>query len=375
MDDHFIKVLLIEDNGCDARLVQELLKEVSSVQFELEHVERIRDGLQRLNETSFDVILLDLSLPDSQGFETFSNLHRQFYDIPIVVVTGLNDETLAIRAMQEGAQDYLVKGQVSGDLLVRSLRYAIERKRTEQKIREQAALLDVATDAIFVWDLASCILFWNKGAERLYGWQAEEVLGKTIKEIFGQQSLAQFQEVQDILTDRGEWYGELRQLTKTDRDVIVESRWTLVHDEKGKPKSILIVNTDVTEKKELAAQFLRAQRMESLGTLASGIAHDLNNILTPVLSTAQLLQMKFPSASERDRQLLKMLEVNAKRGAALVKQVLSFARGVEGEHTVLQIRHLIQEIQQIIQETFPKSMALPARVCLADSEMPTYQAS
>ncbi|MBD2465082.1 response regulator [Oscillatoria sp. FACHB-1407] len=357
-----IHVLLIEDNPGDARLLWELLLEVNSVKFELEQVDRLSQGIQRLQDNIFDVILLDLTLPDTQGFETFTKLHNCARNIPIVVITGLNDETIALSAVQEGAQDYLVKGQLTGDLLVRSIRYAIERKRTEHKIREQAALLDIATDAILVEDLHHEIVFWNKGAEQLYGWSAEEVLGKRTDALLYKQPTAQFREAQKILFQQGEWSGELQHISRRGKEIIVESRWTLMRDEDYKPKSILVVSTDVTERKTLESQFLRAQRMESLGTLASGLAHDLNNILTPILSTAQLLQMKFPKTDERNQQLLQMLEGNAKRGAMLVKQVLSFARGVEGERSILQLRHLIVEIQHIIGETFPKSIETKLKV-------------
>jgi PAS domain S-box-containing protein len=121
---------------------------------------------------------------------------------------------------------------------------------------------------------------------------------------------------------------------------------------------IYAIARDITEKKQLERQFLRTQRLESLGTLASGIAHDLNNILTPILAAAQLLPLKFPHADERTQQLLKTLETNSKRGAALVKQVLSFARGVEGKHTILQPRHPISEVSQIASQTFPKSIEI-----------------
>lgn len=358
-----IKVLLIEDNPGDARLLQEHLLEVKSVQFSLEQVDRLSHGLQQLRENSFDVILLDLSLPDTQGLETFITLYDRARNTPIVVITGLNDETVAINAVQSGAQDYLVKDQVNGDILARSIRYAIERTRAEQKIREQAALLDIATDAILVRDLNSQILFWNKGAEHLYGWSAEAVLGKTDQLLYSQPSKSQ--EAQKILFDQGEWSGELHQVTKDGKEVIVESRWTLMRDDAQNPKSILIVATDVTEKKKLETQFFRAQRMESIGTLASGLAHDLNNILTPILATSQLLQMKFPNLDERNQQLLKIMEVNAKRGAALIKQVLLFARGVEGEQVVLRLEPLIQETQQIVKETFPKSIRTEVNIAPA----------
>ncbi|WP_035992725.1 response regulator [Leptolyngbya sp. KIOST-1] len=353
-----IRVLLIEDNPGDRRLLQELLREVGSVQIELGYADSLSQGIQYLKQGTFDLVLLDLFLPDSQGLATFAQLQQQERSIPIVVTTGLNDETLPLKAVQAGAQDYLVKGQITGELLVRSIRYAIERKRTEQKIREQAALLDIATDAILVRDLQNHILFWNKGAERLYGWTQTEVLGQQAFELLYHNSTAQTEAAQQQLLLEGEWQGELNQVTKAGQNITVESRWTLVRDDEEQPQSILVVSTDITDKKQLEAQFFRAQRLESIGTLASGIAHDLNNILTPVLTTAQLLQMKADNLDDRSLHMLQVLETNARRGAEIIKQVLSFARGVEGNDTILQASHLIREIQQIIRETFPKSIEL-----------------
>lgn len=233
------------------------------------------------------------------------------------------------------------------------------RKLAEQQIREQAALLDVATDAIFVQDLEQHLLFWNKGAEHLYGWEAVEILGKRAVELLYRQSttLPEFEAIQAMLAQEGKWQGELQQVTKDGKNIIVESRWTLVRDEAGNPRSILTVSTDITEKKQLQAQFLRTQRLESIGTLASGIAHDLNNILTPILIVAQLLPIKFHNLDEKSRQLLEILESSAKRGADLVKQILSFTRrGVEGTRTIIQARHLLADVAQIAQKTFPKSI-------------------
>jgi hypothetical protein len=234
-----------------------------------------------------------------------------------------------------------------------------DRKLAEQQIREQAALLDVATDAIFVQDLEQRLLFWNKGAERLYGWEAAEVLGRSAESLVYkcEETLPQFEAIQTILAAEGKWQGELQQVTKDGKKIIVESRWTLVRDVAGNSKSILIVNTDITEKKQLEAQFLRAQRLESLGTLASGIAHDFNNILTPILAVAQLLPLKFPKLDENTQELLRILEGSAKRGADLVTQILSFSRrGVEGSRTIVQTRHLLSDVAQVAQRTFPKSI-------------------
>jgi len=230
-----------------------------------------------------------------------------------------------------------------------------ERKKSEQKIREQAALLDITSDAILVQDLNNQILLWNQGAERLYGWKAEEVLSKNATDLLYNE-VSSLKIALSTVIEQGEWQGELHQIGKDNQEIIVASRWTLMGDEAERPKSVLVVNTDITQKKQLEAQFLRAQRLESIGTLASGIAHDLNNILTPILAAIHLLQIKFANADEQTQRLIKILEPNTKRGAALVKQVLSFARGVEGQRTILQVRHLLNEIRQIIKETFPKSI-------------------
>jgi signal transduction histidine kinase len=126
---------LVEDNRGDARLIREMLKETGA-RFELAHVERLDEGLKRLGEETFDVVLLDLNLADSQGLDTFVRAHAQAPGVPIVVLTGLADEAIGVKAVQGGAQDYLVKGQVDGDPLVRALRYAIERKRAEEALKE-----------------------------------------------------------------------------------------------------------------------------------------------------------------------------------------------------------------------------------------------
>ncbi len=356
MAEQSINVLLVEDSPADVRLLLEFLKEVPTNPFQVTQCDRLEAALKNLSEIKFDIILLDLTLPDSIGLETLIKIHRRVPAIPVVVLTGLDDEVITLRAMQEGAQDYLVKGTVTGDLLARSMRYAIERQRAEQKIREQAELLDITTDAILVRDSNNHILYWNKGAERLFGWSADDAIGKDANQLLYRKPSPQIKAALDAVANQGEWLGELQKITKSGRDITVESRWTLVRDEAGRPKSILTVDTDITEKKLLEAQFFRAQRLESIGTLASGIAHDLNNILTPILAAAQLLPLKLQNLDDRSQLLLQLLESNARRGADLVKQVLSFTRGAEGKQVILQPRHLIGEIEKILRETLPKSI-------------------
>ena len=231
-----------------------------------------------------------------------------------------------------------------------------ERKRAEERIREQAALLDQAQDAILVRDLNQNILFWNKGAEHIYGWTAQEAVGKNAKDLMFKESSKQFDVARQEVLKNGEWKGEVHQIRSDGAEIIVESRWTLVRDDRGLPKSILVINTDITEKKRMESQFLRAQRMESIGTLAGGIAHDLNNVLSPILMAIDMLQLKV--TDEESRRWFEVLRANAKRGGDMVRQVLSFARGVEGERVALQPKHLIKEIVKILRETLPKSIEI-----------------
>jgi len=137
-DPDHVRVLLIEDNPGDARLIQFMLEEAAGGVFELEHVERLEEGLKRLAEGPVGVVLCDLSLPDSRGLGTFAKLHGQAPQVPIIVLSGLNDTTVAVQAVHEGAQDYLIKGQVDGQLLVRAMRYAIERKRMSEQLTRYA---------------------------------------------------------------------------------------------------------------------------------------------------------------------------------------------------------------------------------------------
>ena len=133
-----IKVLLIEDNPSDARLIELMFEKAGGGLFELEHVERLSHGLTRLGQGGIGVVLSDLSLPDSHGLGTFARLHARASDVPIIVLSGLNDTSLAVEAVHQGAQDYLVKGQVNGELLVRAIRYAIERKRMSGQLARYA---------------------------------------------------------------------------------------------------------------------------------------------------------------------------------------------------------------------------------------------
>jgi len=231
-----------------------------------------------------------------------------------------------------------------------------ERKQAEDRVREHAALLDLASDAISVRDLSGKIRFWNKGAERLYGWSAARALGTPWFTLFPKQDKRLVAAAEQELLARGEWTGELRKHNQSGHEVVVSSRWTLLRNELGEPCSVLIIDTDITEKKMLESQFLRAQRIESIGTLATGMAHDLNNILAPILMSAGYLRLNIP-AEEREKAIGR-IEMSVKRGAEVIQQVLTFGRGIDGERVVVRPADLVKEIAEIVGQTFPKNITL-----------------
>ena len=230
-----------------------------------------------------------------------------------------------------------------------------ERRQAERLLREQANLINLAPDATLVCNLDGAVRFWNHSAERLYGWTAADVVGKRITD-FIEQDVERYHAAEKQLMEAGQWRGELNHLCKDGRAIVVDARWTLVRSERGEPESVLIIHADVTEKKKLEAQFLRSQRLESIGTLAAGVAHDLNNILAPILLGCPLLRTDMP---EDDKEaLLALVQASAERGANVVKQMLTFARGADGERILVQTSHLIEEVARIAEQTFPKEITI-----------------
>jgi two-component system cell cycle sensor histidine kinase/response regulator CckA len=353
-----LRILHLEDNPADAALIQSML-EAGDIASTIQRVETPADFEAALDRGCFDLIISDHTLPCFDGLSALALARQQHPEVPFIFVSGTIGEELAVDSLKQGATDYVLKDRLSR--LVTSVQRALreaheraERKQAEMKVRQQAALLDQATDAIFTRDMEQRITYWNKGAERIYGWTEQEALGKRAAELLYKEDSSQRQEIWKAVLEKGEWVGELRQVTKTSKEIIVESRRTLLRDADGKPAAILNINRDITEKKQIEAQLLRVQRMENIGSLAGGIAHDLNNVLGPILVVGHLLRDKLPSPE--DRKLLDTATASAQRGANMVKQILTFARGVTGEPMVLQVKHLVGELFKLVQDTFPRSI-------------------
>jgi PAS domain S-box-containing protein len=302
--------------------------------------------------TNDDDLAIQCVLNQLQTPEHFLAKVRYLYDHPL-------EESFDVLNFKDGrvferfSRPMLVEGHPLGR--VWSFRDITERKHAEEKIAEQAAFLDQARDAIVVRDLNGAILFWNKGAERIYGWTREEAMGRHIGQLI-YPDLGKFEAVNRLFLNQGEWSGELQHVAKDRRELTIEARWTLVRDKDGHPKSALAINTDITEKKKIEVQFMRAQRMESIGTLAGGIAHDLNNILAPIMMSIEIL--KQTATNPQAKSILESIAASSRRGADIVRQVLSFARGLEGERIEVPPNDLLKDIETFIKDTFPKNIRL-----------------
>jgi len=232
-----------------------------------------------------------------------------------------------------------------------------ERGQAEQQIREQAALLDRAPSAILVRGIDERIRYWNQGAERLYGWSAGEAIGRDASELLQTEDAPPLQEAQEQVMVQDEWIGELNQRTKDGKAVVVESRWTLLCDNAGRPQARLIINTDVTVRKQLEEQLRQSQKMEAIGQLAGGVAHDFNNLLTVIQGHAALMlnSERLPSELAGDAQ---QITFAAERAASLTRQLLTYSRRQVMQLRNLDLNEVVANMTRMLQRILGEDIAL-----------------
>jgi PAS domain S-box-containing protein len=409
-----MKVLSVDDRDENLYLMETLLR---SAGFEVVNAHNGVEALELLDGTHFDLIISDVLMPQMDGFQLCRELRSRpaYAQTPFVFYSGnYTDPKDAELARRVGATRYLVKPlepahlisllteicdqhlsfpvpapvaqQDEGEFLKShnerlfeklgekveensliterlqrsyedKVREITERLNAEQSLREQAHILANSHEAIIVTDGESVVRHWNRGAERLYGWTAAEAIGRREWELY-----AHMPYISPLrkLTDKGAFEAEYRHVTKDSRELIVQGRFTPVEDREGRTTGVMAFYADITEKKQLEEQFLRAQRLESIGILAGGVAHDLNNILAPILLAIPVVRMRVQD--KQGLQLLDTMEASATRGAQIVRQILNFSRGLRSEKGLMQPRHLLKEIAEIMQETFPRNISIDADI-------------
>jgi two-component system cell cycle sensor histidine kinase/response regulator CckA len=337
------KILIVEDDRVDQMAFLRYV-ERERLAYDLRIASSVAEASKCLRTEHFDVALSDYRLPDGTALDVL----RAAGDTPLIVITGTGSEDVAVQSMRAGAAEYLIKDADQHYLTVVPLTIdqAIERKLAEERLREQAALLDIVQDAIVVTDLHDRIRYWNRSAEHLYGFTAEQAIGRRADELLAHAGDPELEEARESLAKQGSWRGELHQRHQTGKDLVVDARWNLVYASQRQPEAILTAYTDVTEKKKLQAHIVRAQRMEGVATLAGGVAHYLNNVLTPLLMSVHLL--KTDLAQRQRDEILDSLETTALHGAQIIRQVLAYAEGIDGTRIPLQPEIVLAKVQQML---------------------------
>jgi two-component system, cell cycle sensor histidine kinase and response regulator CckA len=362
-----LSALIVEDSEDDVLLV---LRELHRGGYKVNHarVETPATMQDALEQQSWDIVISDYTMPAFNALDALKIFQSKRLDIPFLIVSGTIGEETAVAAMKAGAQDYLLKGNLARlvPAVERELREAKERQKRHSAEQALAISEDrfktLCTSAplgIFHCDAGGKNVYINPRWQEISGLSVEESLGDVwLQAIHPDDRQSAIESWQQTLSQRESWVSEHRLLTPQGEIRWVRTLVSPMYSLQGQFLGHVGTAEDITEKKQLETQFLRAQRLESLGTMASGIAHDLNNVLTPILGIVELLPLKVPSMDEQTQQLLQILSTNTHRGADLVKQILSFTRGVEGKPTNTQVTHLLWEIQKIIRQTFPKTIEL-----------------
>jgi PAS domain S-box-containing protein len=363
-----LRILILEDVPTDTELVEYELRK-AEISFSSKRVETREDFIKALEEYAPDLILSDHTLPSFDGMEALKIAKEKSPDVPFIFVTGSLGEEGAIETLKSGATDYVLKDNLSrlAPSVRRALREAEERrehKRALEALKDSQALLagivDSAMDAIISLDSQQRIVHFNRAAEKMFGYSSSDIIGQPVDILIPERFRNAHREHiktfgdYDVTNRTMGSTGGISGLRSNGEEFPIEASISQV--EALGQKIFTVILRDVTDRKKLEAQFLRAQRMESIGTLAGGIAHDLNNVLQPIMMALQLLRNTYKD--EKSQVWIDTLESSATRGANLVKQVLSFARGVEVERTIIQTRYVIAEAGKIAKETFPKNIEI-----------------
>lgn len=350
-----VRVLVVDDNPGDTRLIEAMLAEEDGASFGTQTAGRLSEAIAALGRGAFDVVLLDLGLPDSQGLDTFREVRRVGGGIPVVVMTGLDDHHVALQAVREGAQDYLVKGKVDAALVARSVRYAVERHRLGSALRASETRLRTVTDqnldAILVVDQSGIVRFANPAAEGVFRQRQDELRGTR----FG--CVAPGREAEQLCIPQPN--GEAK---------VVEMRVAAIEWE-GEPACLASLR-DITERKRIEDRLTSQERLASLGRLGGGIAHRFNNLLLAILANAEFAVEALPERSQSRRDILEAMKA-AQAAEDLVKQILAFSGQGKFVSERLVLTDLIREMAPLLEVAGGGQGSLRHRL---DGELPAVDA-
>ncbi len=363
-----INILLVEDNPGDALLIRKMLVGTVAT-YNVDNVTTLAGCCEQLQSNDYDLILLDLGLPDSNGFATFEKLIEYLNSVAVIILTGLGDEEIALKVVSRGAQDFLVKNDLNSRLLVKSIHYAIERSKIIEamtKLEEKVSLasqewqrtFDSINDSVTLIDLDQRVLRCNKATSH--------VLGREFADIVNQPCWKLFHGLEGPLPDcpflkaKSSLHSETATIRENDRwlEVTIDP---ILEDNSTKLIGAVHIVRDVTEsiraaeeKLLLEQQFQQTQKLESLGILAGGIAHDFNNILTVIICNCSLLQQRPAMVAE----LVPEIDTAAQRAADLCRQMLIYAGKAQPVPTKFNVKTLVEEMVKMLKATINQNVSI-----------------
>jgi PAS domain S-box-containing protein len=257
-----INVFLIEDNPGDAYIIKEMLKEIKTTHFDLKTAESLEKGLKELENSKFDILLLDLSLPDSYGIETFEELYQKMPRLPIIILSGLSDEQLALNAVSKGAQDYLVKGSVDSNLLVRSIKYAIERKRLECQLKDSEEkyriMVEKTKSGLFLIGPNNKLNYVNKQMADMLGYEPQEMIGKSVNQFMVPESLKKFKKRMQKSEKNLNHLSEIKFIHKNGSYIWAITTTGPIYGYMGEYRGSVSIMTDISARKGLEKSMMQA---------------------------------------------------------------------------------------------------------------------
>jgi PAS domain S-box-containing protein len=358
---------LLEDDPGDAELIQELLN-VDHFVCEVTHVQTRAEFLAALENVDIDLILADYKLPSFDGLSALQLTLSARPDVPFIFVSGTIGEDAAIEALKIGATDYVLKTRLSRlvpsvERALREARERAERKRAEEMLREQANLLNLTHDAIFVRDMNGVITYWNRGAEALYGWTAEQAEGKIARELLKTVSPVPRDCIMAELLSSGRWDGELGRTKRDGTQVVVASRWSLQRDARSTPVAAMETDNDITERKraeeererlrQLEADLARINRVTMMGELAASLGHEITQPIAGAAINARAclrwLQREPPDIGEARQSVSRMVN-DVDRAAGIIERNRSLYRRGTPQGEVIDLNEIIRQMVVVLQD-------------------------
>ncbi|HXB60657.1 MAG TPA: response regulator [Candidatus Acidoferrales bacterium] len=373
MPDAPIKVLLVDDDEDDYLITRDLLSHVRERRHQLDWINNYNEGLAAIKRGEHDLCLLDYRLGERTGLELLRELQASHARLPIILLTGQGDQEIDIESMKAGAADYLVKSRLTADTLERSIRYAIERKRTQETVRHErdfiSGIMETSPSGIVVTDCDGKITFANRRAGEVlklaeHAAQTANVLNWRVADMDGTVIPGQMSLLKNVLVS-GEPALDLHHTIEFPggERAILTSNATPLFSAEGRNDGMIVTVDDITQKLALETQLRQSQKMDSLGQLAAGVAHDINNILTIIQGHAGLLLAGAPPDSDAAKSASQIVAASD-RAAGFIRHLLAFSRKQIYRTKILDLNTVLRNLESLL----PRMLGTPVTLEIKCSE-------